>query len=147
MSTPIAISDAATSALLEEVVGYLNFSSGAPDPKFLRALNAIFTAIEHPGDDQQKPACRLCHTLERRISQLDANCSAFRDVPQAQSVIQLLRDHLLPAYRAFHRDQLWHQSERELWRPLFLGRAIEAILSQSGPWNETERIVNGAPET
>ena len=54
---------------------------------------------------------------------------------------------MLPAYRAFHRDLLWHQSDRELWRPLFLGRAFEAILSQGGPWNETERIVAGALES
>ena len=45
-------------------------------------------------------------------------------------MIKILRDQLLPAYRAFHRDLLWHQSDRELWRPLFIGRAFEAILSQ-----------------
>ena len=66
---------------------------------------------------------------------------------QARAVVRLLRDHLLPAYRKFHRDLLWHQSDRELWRPLFLGRAFEAILAQGGPWNETERIVAGALET
>ena len=54
---------------------------------------------------------------------------------------------MLPAYRQFHRDLLWHQSDAELWRPLFLGRAFEAILAQGGPWDETERIVAGALET
>jgi hypothetical protein len=54
---------------------------------------------------------------------------------------------LLPAYRAFHRDLLWHQSDRELWRPLFVGRACEAILSQGGPWHENDRIVAGALDT
>jgi hypothetical protein len=51
---------------------------------------------------------------------------------------------LLPAYRTFHRDLLWHQSDRQLCRPLFVGRAFEAILAQGGPWHETERIVAGA---
>ena len=32
--------------LLEEVVGYLNYSSGASDPKFLRNLNSLFRSIE-----------------------------------------------------------------------------------------------------
>ena len=41
---------------------------------------------------------------------------------QARAVVALLQQHLLPAYREFHRDLLWHQSDSELWRPLFLGR-------------------------
>src|SRR3954453_5097342 len=146
MTTPTAISDEATWALLEEAVGYLNFSNGASDPKFLRALNSLFGTVEVDCNENQKSACILCNLLERRMNELSASCSAFRDVSQAQAVIRLLRDHLLPAYRAVHRDLLWHQSERDLWRPLFLGRAIEAILSQSAPWDETERIVIGALE-
>src|SRR3954454_425778 len=146
MTTPTAISDAATWALLEEAVGHLNFSNGDSDPKFLRALNSLFATVEVDCNENQKSACILCNLLERRMNEISASCSAFRDVSQAQAVIRLLRDHLLPAYRAVHRDLLWHQSERDLWRPLFLGRTIEAILSQAGPWSETERIVNGALE-
>ena len=32
--------------LLEEMLGYLNFSSGAPDPKFLHNFNELFRRIE-----------------------------------------------------------------------------------------------------
>src|SRR5262249_20346615 len=59
----------------------------------------------------------------------------------------ILHEHLLPAYRAFHRDLLWHQSDANLWRPLFIARAFEAILSQGGPWDETQRIVQHALDT
>src|SRR5204862_12768 len=31
-----------------------------------------------------------------------------------------------------------------LWQPFFLVRALEAVLRQRGPWEERERIVNGA---
>src|SRR5438874_2541273 len=147
MTMPTAHTDSAMSALLEQAVGYLNFSSGASDPRFLRALNALFAAVERSCDETQQPACVLCDLLEQRMDELSASASAFGDVSQARIVVRLLRDHLLPAYRAFHRDLLWHQSDRELWRPLFLGRAIEAILSQPGPWNETKRTVDGALET
>jgi hypothetical protein len=134
-------------ALLEEAVGYLNYSSGASDAKFLRNFNALFGSIE-----KQLPKCApavdvLCAWLDERMAQLSSNSSAFGDVDQALAVIRLLRDHLLPAYRAFHRDLLWHQPDRQLWRPLFIGRAFEAILSQGGPWNETERIVSAALDT
>src|SRR3954470_7818340 len=144
MTTPTAHPDAGLSALLEVVVGYLNFSSGLSDPKFLRAINSLFAAIECNCDGKQQPALVLSDRLQRRMDELVASASAFGDVSQARSVVRLLRDHLMPAYRAFHRDLLWHQPDRELWRPLFLGRAFEAILSQGGPWTDTKRIVDGA---
>src|SRR6476620_11357134 len=147
MTTRSANPDANMSALLEEAVGYLNFSSGASDPKFLRAINALFANVECGCDKDCQPALILCDMLEQRMNELSASASAFGDVSQARAAIGLLRDHLLPAYKAFHRDLLWHQSDCELWRPLFLGRALEAILSQSGAWNETKRIVDGALET
>jgi hypothetical protein len=147
MTTPIAHSDVALSALLEEAVGYLNFSSGASDPKFLRAVNTLFAAAQCNCDDKKQPAAVLCDWFERRMDELSGSASAFGDVSQARAVARLLCGHLLPAYRAFHRDLLWHQSDRELWQPLFLGRALEAILSQGGPWNESTRIVAGALET
>lgn len=134
-------------ALLEEAVGYLNFSSGASDPKFLRTINALFEAIESQGDAEQRPASILYEWLGRRMCELSKSSSTFDNVSQARAVTSLLHDQLLPAYRAFHRDLLWHQSDRELWRPLFIGRAIEAILSQGAPWTETERIVSHAIET
>ncbi len=131
---------------LEEAVGYLNFSSGASDPKFLRNINTIFRAIESRCEKKCQAMAILCDWFEERMDQLKATSPAFSDVHQARAVVALLRDHLLPAYRAFHRDLLWHQSDHELWRPLFLGRAFEAILSQGPPWNETQRIVEGALE-
>src|SRR3954462_3191897 len=130
MTTTTVYPDAALLALLEEAVGYLNFSSGASDPKFLCAINTLFAAVERSCHEKHQPASILCDWLLRRMDELSASASAFGDVSQAQSVVRLLCDHVVPAYRAFHRDLLWHQPDRELWRPLFLGRAFEAILSQ-----------------
>src|SRR5260370_21281666 len=134
MTTPTAHHDAALSALLEEAVGYLNFSSGASDPKFLRAINTLFAAVERNCDGGQQPATVLCDWLERRMDELSASASAFGDVSQARSVIRLLRDQLMPAYRAFHRDLLWHQSDRELWRPFPLRHSFQPVPAQDGPW-------------
>src|SRR5262245_24819801 len=111
MTTPTAQPDVALSALLEEAVGYLNFSSGASDPRFLRAISTLFAAVECSCDSEQ-PAFVLCDWLERRMDELTASASAFGDVSQSRAVIRLLRHDLLPGYRAFHRDLLWHQSDR-----------------------------------
>jgi hypothetical protein len=146
MSTSPPKSAAVEPGLLEDAVGYLNFSSGASDPKFLRNLNALFRSIESRCENNCQPAAVLCEWLEKRTSELSAAPGPFGDVSQARAVVRLLRDHLLPAYRAFHRDLLWHQQDRDLWRPLFLARAFEALLAQGGPWNETDRIVEGAIE-
>jgi len=147
MSTHPCKPAATDSTPLQEAVGYLNFSSGASDPKFLRHINALFRAIESRCEKTCQATAILCAWFEDRMNQLSGTVDAFDDVSQARAVVGLLRDHLLPAYRAFHRDLLWHQPDHELWRPLFLGRAFEAILSQGPPWNETSRIIPGALET
>src|SRR3954469_14707552 len=143
MTTPTAHPDAGLSALLEVVVGYLNFSSGLSDPKFLRAMNSLFAAVECNCDGKQQPALVLSDRLQRRMDELVASASALGDVSQARSVVRLLRDHLMPAYRAFHRDLLWHQSDRELWRPLLVWRSFGAISSPGGPWRKSKRIIDG----
>jgi hypothetical protein len=147
MTTAPLKPDSNQSVLLDEAIGYLNFSSGATDPKFLRTLNALFEAIEARCGAAEQPFAILCEWLQCRICELSKTNPAFADVSQARAVVVLLRDRVLPAYRAFHTDLLWHQSDRELWRPLFVGRAVEAILSQGPPWTETERIVKHTIET
>src|SRR5262245_62014154 len=124
MSTPVAKPADAEHALLEEAVGYLNFSSGTSDPKFLRTLNSLFVSIESSCEPDGQPATILFDRLENRINELAGNGSAFGDVSQARAAVRLVKNDLLPAYRAFHRDLLWHQPDRQLWRPLFLGRAL-----------------------
>ena len=128
-------------SILEEMIGYLNFSSGASDSKFLRNINELFRLFGPEKPD--RPALLKNYWLET-CARLQTKGGAFADITQAQSVTQLLFDHLLTAYREFHRDILFHQTTQDLWQPFFLGRACEAILSQGSPWDETERIVVGA---
>ncbi len=130
-------------SLQEEIVGYLNFSSGVTDPKFLRNLNELFRELDaEPNDSLAKFAELVGQTTAR----LNAVGGPFADTTQAEAVLRILTRHFLPEYREFHGDLLFHQESRELWQPFFLGRACEAILSQGSPWEETERIVAGALE-
>ena len=143
MTIPNPQPDDHDSAALQEVVGYLNFSSGTSDPGFLRNINELFRSIE--GHSPREASHRiLSQWLLDVIDRLQQDGKAFADATQARSVVQLLRDGLLPAYREFHRDLLFHQSEADLWRPLFIGRAYDALLAQGGPWDQSERIVQGA---
>ncbi|MBN1394913.1 MAG: hypothetical protein JW959_07815 [Pirellulales bacterium] len=126
-------------ALARDVLGYLNFSAGASDPQFLRKLNELFAAVDG------KPVWRAVHErLRAELASMRGASDAFRQVEQAEAVLALVFDKALPAYREFHRDLLFHQSEESLFQPFFVGRACEAVLQQGGPWQESERIVPAA---
>jgi hypothetical protein len=135
--------DAAALALLDDVVGYLNFSSGTRDPKFLSHLNELFRAVEGqaPGDDVMET---LAGWLLDAVDRLESSGGAFTDASQARAVIKLATEKLPKAYCEFHRDLLHHQAPAELWKPFFIGKACEALLTQGPPWSETERILDGA---
>ena len=129
--------------LYQELLGYLNFSSGTSDAKFLRGVNELYAHHEAtlpPGGE----AFRALHqALVEQLGQLAEKSPAFRDVAQASAVLTLVFEQVLPAYRDHHRDLLFHQSDRELFRPFFLGRICEAVLAEGAPWEEHARIVTG----
>src|SRR5687768_11030955 len=135
--------------LVEQVLGYLNFSSGAADPQFLANLNALYgqVAQETTGKIQRPVWKRLGQKLRESLLALTQTNPTFRDADQAAGVLALVFDSVLPAYRQFHADLLFHHTDDTLFRPFFIGRVCEAVLSQGGPWSETERIVAGAIDT
>ena len=122
-------------AIATEVLGYLNFSGGRPDLKFERNLDAFLQSI---------PWREAAETLQSVLSSLKSSNAAFGDSSQAEQVITLTFDHVLPAYREHHRDLLFHLREEDLQQPFFLAKVFEAVLEQGPPWNDTERIVAGS---
>jgi len=135
-------------ALIEqEILGYLNFSAGASDPKFLASLSALYGSIEEEGAQRNDSLRLASEQLSARLRTLHTAGGAFADPQQAKSVLAIAFGDLPAAYRAFHHDLLHHQPDSALWRPFFVGRACEAVLRQGSPWDETARIVAGAIET
>lgn len=130
---------------LQDAIGYLNFSSGAADPKFLRAVNSLFARIATREPPAEQPPWRaLAGLLRRGLEELRQRSDVFRQADQAAAVLHLVFDETLPAYLRFHRDLLFHQTEASLFQPFFLGRVCEAVLAMGGPWHQRERIVAGA---
>lgn len=143
MSANFPKPDQQCAAWLDEIVGYLNFSSGATDTKFLTKINQLYGVIEQDGS-RARSLATLCHWMRESLNRLHETGGAFADATQAGTVIELLEKKLLPAYRDFHSDLLFHQRLKDLYRPFFVGRAFEALLAQGSPWDETDRIVDGA---
>jgi hypothetical protein len=135
--------EADDSKLVEEILGYLNFSSGASDSTFLWNLNELFARIDaRPGN---QPAWRrLGGVLRGALPGISGASQAFRSMEQAEAVTGLVFDHALPGYRLHHRDLLFHQRDEQLFLPFFIGRMCEAVLQQGPPWNEVDRIVRSA---
>jgi hypothetical protein len=82
--------------------------------------------------------------FQDRLLLLEQERSFFRDNDQAKSVLKLIWSHVMPSYMDYHSDLLFHQEPEALFNGLFLGRVMEAVLSEGGPWNETDRVVDGA---
>jgi hypothetical protein len=139
---------------LVEILGYLNFSSGAADPSFLSNVNRLFGAIraqqasdgtDKGGQPEKIPAWRVMdHLIREELDHPRDSSEAFQEVRQAEAVRRLVFEDVLPAYRRFHRDLLFHQTEESLFQPLFIGRVCEAVLSEGEPWDESRRVVDGA---
>jgi hypothetical protein len=129
------------SAITQEILGHLNFSSGAPDPRFLENVNKLFGWLA-TGLPAKEPAWRaLGKLLRAELQAVRGTSDAFQHVEQAEVVLGLVFDAVVPAYRQFHRDLLFHQTDEMLFQPFFVGRVCEAVLRQGGPWEETDRIV------
>ncbi|MBN2023809.1 MAG: hypothetical protein JW809_13565 [Pirellulales bacterium] len=134
------------SAVVEQILGYLNFSSGKSDAQFLQGINRLFAAAASPRNaDPARPTWRAVRDrLAVQLAEFTGRRPGFERSEQAQAVLGLVFDHVLPAYRRHHGDLLAHHTDESLFRPLFVGRACEAVLAEGRPWEEIDRVVRGA---
>jgi hypothetical protein len=124
---------------LVAVLAHLNFSGGKPDPRFLANLNAIWPRLPH-----QRPFEALRAALLAELDRVQGTTPVFSQVEQARAVIELTLPGCLDAYRAFHRDLLFHLQDSDYSNPFFAGRMFEAVLSQGAPWEDRDRILDAA---
>ena len=135
---------------VEQVLGYLNFSSGATDPGFFQGLNRLFALVVESrsasSDDESKPDWRrVTELLDGQLTELSRDSSTFTDADQARSVLEILSGVIVKRYGAFHTDLLRHQDEQFLFGPFMLGRMCEALLRQDlRSDHEPEQIADAA---
>lgn len=112
--------------LLRDLLGYLNFSQGAPSARFRVCLNQLFRSSELTGSPQSLRDYLLEQT--RRLA--GSGEAAFADPGQALSVVGVVLDRVLPAYRIHHQDLLGHLGESDFFSPLLLAKMFESLLSE-----------------
>ena len=122
--------------LVRDILGYLNFSSGKPDPKFQRNLSKLMRSAAVVSD--------LRLTLTNALDDVDGSEPTFAETSQARRIIELTLEGTYPAYLQHHADILFHLDPSTLDQPFLLAKMFEATLAQGGPWDEQDRIVTGA---
>lgn len=128
----------------EQVLGYLNFSSGAADPRLLASLNLIWSGSAELGEGAIPQWQRVGVELQDDLRRLAATNPAFRDVKQAEAALRHLLDGVLPGYWAFHQDLLFHQQQDRVINPFFFGRACEATVRQAAFFDDPTKVVQRA---
>lgn len=125
----LELPDALDDVAWREVLGYLNFSSGAPDRRFRSQLNRLFALAEAAGG---APYSVVGRWLEEAIGRYTGSSAAFADLSSAEAARRAVFQGVLPAYRDHHRDLLHHQRPEDLFNSLFVARAFETVLALGG---------------
>lgn len=128
--------------ILRDLLGYLNFSHGAPSARFRSCLNELLLQTELSGDPLQ-----LLQFLRQQLEQFRASGeSAFDNVQQAERVLHWTLQILVPAYRRHHADLLAHLTDADFRNPFLLARMFEAVLEAGEPWGPDQqgRILTAA---
>ena len=129
------------------LLGYLNFSAGAIDVSAWRAINDIYAQFEpcaKHGEivEQAGTVEKVADALQEALKHLHQTDPVFQNIDQAEGVVRIVFERVLPAYREFHSDLLEHQALGAIERPFFLMAIFQAILAIGGPWEgEDDGIV------
>ena len=128
------------------LLGYLNFSAGAFDVSAWKSINELYAQFEPIGTngdivERADTVDGVAGALREALKQLHRTDPAFRDVGQAKSVLRIVFDNVLPAYRAFHSDLLEHQAIGAIERPFFLMAVFQAVLETGGPWEGQDDVL------
>jgi len=104
---------------VRDILGYLNFSTGSRDVRFVSAWNALYEALAERGSTEiWRDAIDV---LRSELATLAENADAFRDSRQATRILDSVEE-ALSEYRIFHRDSLYHQKNAFLFNSFFLAR-------------------------
>ncbi|MEL7266310.1 MAG: hypothetical protein AAFP69_16070, partial [Planctomycetota bacterium] len=125
VSAPQSISES-----LRQLIGYLNFSSGASDHATLAAWDKVYWAAAGNNPLSGLPAFAVLREwIVDTMDDLEGESAAFKDLAQARQIVRLVWSDLIPSYLDFHGELLFHQThEQVFFNGFFLGRCVEAAL-------------------
>ena len=124
---------------IEQVVGYLNFSSGSPDAAFTRNLDSLFAGCQC----DERPVYEA--VLNRLIAATEklkhADNGAFRSTEKVEQVLRLAVERVIPEYLQHHEALLFHQTQDLLLNSFFVAKALQVILQAGDTLDQTDHVV------
>lgn len=114
---------------VEQILGYLNFSSGAQDPIFLIAMNLFFRDISREKNAENTKWRQCLVELQQELTRAHQVNPAFRDIKQAQDVLEFAVEQFVPNYLEFHSILLEHHSPDQIFTQFFVARILESVLT------------------
>ncbi|MEZ6094070.1 MAG: hypothetical protein R3C03_07490 [Pirellulaceae bacterium] len=115
--------------VVENLLGFINLSSGAFNPTFYQNLNILFDYATTTSDPESRPVyARVFQLLKDGLANSRDQSQVLKDCRQVEQALSLCHQHLLPAYLNFHSNVLFHQNDDFLFNSFFVGRALETIL-------------------
>lgn len=118
-------SDPTPADRLTEILGYLNFSNGKPDPRFAANLSGLYAS-----QDRFLTPAELRDELLGGLNRLRGENAAFAESEQAERVVGFVCEVAIPAYREFHTDLLGHLPDEDFRHPFLVSRFFEAALAE-----------------
>ncbi|MEC7555902.1 MAG: hypothetical protein VYA32_01930, partial [Planctomycetota bacterium] len=128
--------------LIEEILGYVNLSSGTHDPAFARNINQLCDHLGGLGCWKD-----VGETLVASLESLSPRSPALADDRQATTVLELVFDGLIPLYRLHHQDLLHHLDDDDWEQPLLLVMMFEAVLECGPDYDSIETVLDTALDT
>lgn len=122
-------------ACFEAVFGYLNFAEGAPDLRFLGAVDRLYRRLPEDGVGR-RDGRQLEGAFREGLERVRGSSPAFQDLSRAEGALDLVFGRVLPGYLDFHRDLLFHQRPETLFNGFLIARAFEAALRCETAWGE-----------
>ena len=127
---------------IQEILGYLNFSSGARDVRFFTAMSQAF---ESASPQTSEPRWKsVVNALQENLAQLALSNEAFKRSEQASRLLAFVKDSFIADFRAFHYDLLFHHTDDTLVNAYFLARVFEVLLALDGAWDDLEQLTSTA---
>lgn len=119
----------------ENILGYLNFSSGDPAPQFLASLNTLAIRLDETTNEATESKnrtipCwrRLGAALWDYLTWIKPRSEVFAQDLQARRVLLFGLLYFFPQYRIWHKDLLFHQQDDSIFNPFSFGQAFYSIL-------------------
>lgn len=93
------------------------------------------TETSAKGDSE--PTYRLVYRLLREaLDDLGGKADIFKNGDQARGAIEFVFEHLLPAYREYHSNLLYHKTDVDLFSSFFIARCCQYALQAESPWDD-----------